>query len=115
MSYIIWHNPRCRKSRDTLKLLEENGISPEVRLYLKETPTVEELKRSIKMLGVEPRGLMRTKEALYRELGLKDPSTSSSALLEAMANHPALIERPLVIHGDQAVLGRPPENVLALI
>jgi arsenate reductase len=113
--YVIWHNPRCSKSRETLGLLQERGVEPEVVLYLEAPPSAEELERVLGLLGVEPRALMRTKEALYAELGLDDPSLGREALVEAMVAHPILIERPVVVRGDRAALGRPPEAVLALL
>ena len=115
MSWTIWHNPRCRKSRETLQILRDNGVEPEIRLYLENTPTREEIDAVTGMLGVQPRGLMRTKESLYRELGLRDPDVSPTDLVGAMVEHPSLIERPVVVTGERAVLGRPPENVLDLL
>ncbi|MEP3349775.1 MAG: arsenate reductase (glutaredoxin) [Marinomonas sp.] len=109
----IYHNPRCSKSRQTLQLLEEHNIQPDVRLYLQEPPSVDELKRILNLLDMSPLELMRTKEALYKELGLNKDS-SDEERLQAMHQNPKLIERPIVIHNDQAKLGRPPENVLEL-
>ncbi|MFT2098942.1 arsenate reductase (glutaredoxin) [Marinomonas sp. 2405UD66-6] len=109
----IYHNPRCSKSRQTLQLLEEYNIQPDVRLYLQEPPSVDELKRILNLLDMSPLELMRTKEALYKELGLNKDS-SDEERLQAMHQNPKLIERPIVIHNDQAKLGRPPENVLEL-
>lgn len=109
----IYHNPRCSKSRQTLQLLEEHNIQPDVRLYLQEPPSVDELKRILNLLDMSPLELMRTKEALYKELGLNKDS-SDKERLQAMHQNPKLIERPIVIHNDQAKLGRPPENVLEL-
>lgn len=114
METIIWHNPRCSKSRQTLQLLEENGVAPTVVHYLESPPDVEALKSALGMLGLDARGLMRRKEAAYRELGLGEVS-SEQALLEAMVAHPVLIERPVVIRGGRAAVGRPPENVLELL
>ena len=111
--YIIWHNPRCSKSRQTLGILEEKGVDAEVVKYLEETPSVDEIKALLKKLNISARELMRTKEAIYKELGLKD-ETDEQKLIEAMASHPKLIERPVVIKGDKVVLGRPPEKVLEL-
>ncbi|MFW6050148.1 MAG: arsenate reductase (glutaredoxin) [Myxococcota bacterium] len=111
----IWHNPRCSKSRQTLGLLEERGIEPEVIEYLENPPSQKELDRVLKLLGLEPRELMRKKEAPYRELGLDDPSVSRQQLLDAMVKHPVLIERPVVIRGNQARVGRPPEKVLEIL
>ncbi len=112
-TYVIWHNPRCSKSRQTLGILEEKGIEAEVVKYLEETPSVEEIKVILKKLNISARELMRTKEDEYKTLGLKD-ETDEQKLIEAMAAHPKLIERPIVIKGDKAVLGRPPEKVLEL-
>jgi len=113
-SYTIWHNPRCSKSRQTMGILEENGIEAEVVKYLEETPSVGEIKAVLKKLNISARELMRTKEAIYKELGLKDENDEQK-LIEAMAAHPKLIERPVVIKDDKAVLGRPPEKVLELL
>ena len=110
----IWHNPRCSKSRETYKLLEERGIEAEVVNYLDEVPTKEELKALLGMLNLSARELMRTKESIYKELNLKD-ETSEEALIEAMVAHPKLIERPIVIKGDRAVIGRPIEKVVELL
>jgi arsenate reductase len=111
---IIWHNPRCSKSRQTLSLLREHGVDPLVVEYLKNPPAAKELRGVLKKLGVEPRGLMRTQESIYRELGL-DGVVEDDALIDAMVAHPKLIERPVVVRGNRAALGRPPENVLALL
>ena len=114
MTVTIWHNPRCSKSRQTLALLEEKGITPDIRLYLDDAPSVAEIKDVLAKLGIEPRALMRTGEADHKDQGLKavdDPD----ALIEAMANTPKLIERPVVINGDRAALGRPPESVLSIL
>jgi arsenate reductase (glutaredoxin) len=111
----IWHNPRCSKSRTALQLLEQNGAEPEVRLYLESPPDAKMIDRVLKILQIEPRDLMRTSEAPYKELKLSDPKKTRDELIEAMARHPILIERPVVIRGDRAVLGRPPDNVLDLL
>lgn len=113
--YTIWHNPRCSKSRQTLELLEGANVEVDVVRYLETPPTEAELKRVLHLLGLEPRDLMRTKEAEYGELGLSDATLSNEALIEAMHTHPKLIERPVVIHNDKAVLGRPPEQVKTLL
>ena len=110
---IMWHNPRCSKSRQTLQLLEAHGITPTIVKYLDTPPTRDELTDVLEKLGIEPRDLMRRKEAEYKELGLKD-ETDRDALINAMIEHPRLIERPVVITGGKAALGRPPESVLAL-
>ena len=111
----IWHNPRCSKSRDSFKLLEEKGVEVEVVKYLDEVPTKEELKNMLKMLGMcSAQELMRKKEAVYKELNLKE-ETSEEALIEAMINNPKLIERPIVIKKFKAVIGRPIEKVIELL
>ncbi|MBF0460880.1 MAG: arsenate reductase (glutaredoxin) [Magnetococcales bacterium] len=111
----IWHNPQCSKSRQALKLLEENGITPQVVRYLETPPSAQELDRVLTALGLEPRQLMRTREPLYRELGLDNLSLSRQELILAMVANPRLIERPVVLSGDRAVLGRPTEKVLDLL
>ncbi len=114
MTVTIWHNPRCSKSRQTLALLEQQGITPDIRLYIEDAPSVAEITAVIAMLGRDARGLMRTGEADYKDQGLKDV-TDDAALIDAMAQTPKLIERPVVINGDKAALGRPPESVLAIL
>lgn len=114
MSTTIWHNPRCSKSRETLALLEEEGEQPAIRKYLEDAPSAEEIREILALLGIEPRALMRTKEALYKELGLADVS-DNEALIKAMADNPKLIERPVVIKNGKARLGRPPESVLEIL
>ena len=115
MSVIIYHNPRCSKSRQTLQLLEENGVAPKVVLYLEDVPSVATLKTLLKKLGKTPREILRKGEDAYKENKLSDTSLSDAHLLEAMVKFPKLIERPIVVSGDKAVLGRPPENVLELL
>jgi len=112
---ILWHNPRCSKSRQALKLLQERGVEPEIRKYLEQPPSFEELSHVLDLLGFEPRDLMRKKEAPYKELSLKDPNKTREELIQAMVEHPILIERPVLIVGQKAVLGRPPERVLELV
>lgn len=111
----IYHNPACSKSRATLALLHEHSITPEVVLYLKTPPTVPELSRLLDLLNLDPRGLMRRGEPVYRTLKLDDPSLERDALIRAMAEHPALIERPIVVCEHGARIGRPPEAVLDLL
>ena len=113
--YTIYHNPRCSKSRQTLALLEENNIAPEIVEYLQNPPDTQTLAQILNMLGLKPRELMRRKEAAYAENNLADDTLSDNALIQAMIDHPILIERPIVISDGRAVLGRPPENVLELI
>jgi arsenate reductase len=115
MSVRIYHNPRCSKSRETLALLREHAVEPEIVEYLKAPPSADELRAILAQLGIPARALLRRKETLYRELGLDDETLSEEALIAAMAAHPRLIERPIVIDGDRAVLGRPPAQVLTLI
>jgi len=111
----IFHNPRCSKSRQTLELLHANSAQPEIIEYLKTPPSIAELREILDLLGLEPRQLMRTKEEEYKENHLDDESLSRDQLLQAMVDHPKLIERPIVIRGKRAVIGRPPENVLELL
>ncbi len=114
MKPTVYHNPRCSKSRETVKLLEENGIIFNTRLYLNDIPSKNELKKIIQALGFNSaRELMRTKEAVYRSLELAKVDDEEQ-LLEAMVENPKLIERPIVIKDDKAKIGRPPESVLAL-
>ena len=110
----IWHNPRCSKSRNAAALLEEKGIDAEVVKYLETPPTKEELQEMLKMLGISARELMRTKEDIYKELGLKEVEDEEK-LIEAMVANPKLIERPIVIKEGKAVIGRPIENVVELL
>ncbi len=110
----IWHNPRCSKSRNAAKLLEEQGIETEVVKYLDTPPTKEEIRDVLKMLGISARELMRTKEDIYKELGLKDVKNEEK-LIEAMAEHPKLIERPIVIKDGKAAIGRPIEKIIELL
>ncbi len=112
--YQIYHNPRCSKSRATLALLQEHGIEPEIVLYLDRPPSQAALKRLLAKLDLSAAELVRRGEAEYKELGLAAGS-SEAELVKAMAVHPKLIERPIVVRGERAVLGRPPENVLALL
>ncbi len=114
MSVIIWHNPRCSKSRQTLALLEDNGVTPTIRLYLEDVPSAEEIASVLQMLGRSPRELMRTKEAEYKEFQL-DRTNDKNALIAAMIKTPKLIERPIVINEDKAAVGRPPEDILKVI
>jgi arsenate reductase len=110
----IWHNPRCSKSRNAVTLLEEKGVEADVVKYLDTPPTKEELVAVLKMLGISARELMRTKEAIYKELNLKE-ETDEDKLIEAMVENPKLIERPIVIKDGKAAIGRPLENVVDLL
>jgi len=107
---VIWHNPRCSKSREALKIVQESGLESEVVKYLEETPSKEDIKKVLSMLGMSARELMRVKEDIYKELNLKEESDEEK-LIEAMAANPKLIERPVVIKDGKAALGRPPQNI----
>ncbi|MGC8336846.1 arsenate reductase (glutaredoxin) [Cronobacter sakazakii] len=112
----IYHNPRCSKSRETLSLLTERGIEPDVVLYLETPPDAATIKTLLNQLGFsQARELMRTKEDLYKTLNMADPSLSEEALIQAMVDNPKLIERPIVISHGKARLGRPPEQVLEIL
>ena len=115
MPVTIYHNQRCSKSRQTLELLKENGITPTVIEYLKTPPTAETLKAILAQLGMAPRDLMRKKEDIYAENGLDNLSLSDEALIDAMVKHPILIEHPIVLTNGKAALGRPPEQVLKIL
>ncbi|MFZ2312339.1 MAG: arsenate reductase (glutaredoxin) [Methylobacter sp.] len=115
MSVKIYHNPRCSKSRQTLQLIQEQGIEPEIIEYLKTPPSTQELDDILKKLDMEPRELMRRQEAEYKANGLDDTSLDRQALIKGMVNNPILIERPIVITNDKAAIGRPPEAVLAIL
>jgi arsenate reductase (glutaredoxin) len=114
MQLTLWHNPRCGKSREALKLLEEKGVDATVVKYLENTPSKEEIQSVLSKLGISARELMRTKEALYKELNLKE-ETDEEKLIEAMVNNPKLIERPVLITSTQAIIGRPPQKVLDIL
>lgn len=113
MPVTIYHNPRCSKSRETLALLQDKGISPTVVEYLDTPPSVDELRVLLRKLGMAPRDLLRKKEA--KEAGLDDPSLDDDAVLAGMVANPRVIERPIVVKGDVARLGRPPEQVLEIL
>jgi arsenate reductase len=112
--YTIYHNPRCSKSRETLALLEQSGATPQIIEYLKTPPTAAELKAIVAKLGIEPEQLVRKGEEIYKT-HFAGKSLTAAQWIDAMAKHPVLIERPIVIKGTQAVLGRPPENVKKLL
>lgn len=116
MSVVIYHNPRCSKSRQTLELLTEKGIEPQIVKYLDDTPNAAMLKTLFQQLGLSNvREMMRTKEDIYKSLNLGDQSLSENDLFQAMAENPKLIERPIVVANDQARHGRPPEQVLEIL
>ncbi len=111
----LYHNPRCSKSRAALELLRGRGIEPRIVAYLDEPPAVAELERLLALLDLEPRALMRRDEEAYRELALDDPSLDRRALVEAMHRQPRLIQRPIVVSGSRAAIGRPPEAILDIL
>ncbi len=112
---VIYHNPACSKSRETLQLLESHQCAPEIVDYLEDPPTPAELKRILGLLGVPARELLRTTEAVYRDAELDDDSLSEDEIIEAICEYPALLQRPIVVAGNRAVIGRPPARVLDLI
>ena len=111
----LYHNPRCSKSRQALELLRSRDIEPEIVEYLDNPPSLAELDAILKMLDMEPRELMRRKESVYRDLALDDDTLDRHSLLQAMVEHPILIERPIAVARGRAALGRPPENVLDVL
>ena len=110
-----WHNPRCSKSRQTLSLIEEKGISPKIIPYLETPPNESELTAILEKLGLKARDIIRSGEAIYKELALENEKLSEAELIAAMVKHPILIERPIVVNGKKARLGRPPEDVLEIL
>lgn len=115
MSVKIFHNPRCSKSRQTLQLLQDQGIEPEVIEYLKTPPSKTELDDILQKLNMQPRDLMRKKEAEYKATGMDNQDLDRDALINGMVNTPKLIERPIVLTNDKAAIGRPPEDVLSIL
>jgi len=115
MSIIIYHNPRCSKSRQTLSLIREQGHTPKIIEYLKEPPSVSEILNILSLLELEPRAILRTKEEPYKKLNLSNSDLTVDQLVEAIANNPILMERPIVINGNKAAIGRPPEKVVAIL
>lgn len=114
-NFTIYHNPRCSKSRQTLELLKEKKIEPEVVLYLDNPPSKDEISKLLSILGINPRELLRKGEDEYKTHNLKDQTISDQKIIEIMSKNPKLIERPIVISNNKAIIGRPPENVLKLI
>ncbi|GAB4351297.1 MAG: arsenate reductase (glutaredoxin) [Immundisolibacter sp.] len=112
---MLLHNPRCSKSRAALALLREHGLEPRVVEYLREPLTAAQIRQLLGQLGLPARALLRRGEAVYTSLGLADPGLSDDALIDAMAANPILIERPVAVRGQRAVIGRPPERVLQLL
>ena len=115
MTVTIYHNPRCSKSRQTLALLEEKGAAPKIVDYLKTPPSAAVLKAILKKLGLKPQDIVRKGEARYAELELKERTVSDDELIELMVENPILIERPIVVAGGKAAIGRPPETVLTIL
>lgn len=111
----LFHNPNCSKSRAALALLQERGIEPEIVAYLDQPPTADELRSLIGKLGIRPRDLLRTGEPAYAQLGLADETLGDDVLIDAMASHSRLIERPILVKDGRAVIGRPPERLLELL
>lgn len=111
----LYHNPRCSKSRSALQLLEERGLKPNIVRYLETPPDAAQLQELLRKLGLSPRQLLRSGEEEYQQLNLANPALSDAQLIEAMVSHPKLIERPILVAGDKAVVGRPPEKVLEIL
>lgn len=111
----LYHNPRCSKSRGALEILEARGLTPTVVRYLETPPDAATLKALLDKLGMGARQLLRSGEDEYKDLNLADPALSEAQLIEAMVKHPKLIERPILVAGDKAVIGRPPEKVLEIL
>ncbi len=115
MSVKIYHNPRCSKSRQTLQLIKDQGVEPEIIEYFKTPPSIAELTAILDGLGMEPRELMRKRETEYKETGMDNPDLDRDALIKGMVASPKLIERPIVLANGKVAVGRPPENVLAIL
>jgi len=115
MSVTIYHNPRCSKSRQTLQMLSEQGLEPQIVEYLITPPSAAELKQVLDLLALGPRDLMRKNESVYKEAGLDDEGLSDEQLIAAMLENPILIERPIVLANGKARIGRPPESVLEIL
>lgn len=110
----LYHNPRCSKSRQALKLLQEKGVEPKIIEYLKDRPATATIKKLIELLENDPNSAVRTKESAYEEAGLSEDSTNAD-VIAAIAESPGLLERPIAVRGDRAIIGRPPERVLELL
>ena len=113
--FIIYHNPRCSKSRQTLEILDQHDLETEIVLYLDNPPSAEEIASILNKLELSPRDILRKGEDAYKELNLKNDKLTNKDLINFMVENPKLIERPIVVRGDKAVIGRPPENVLSLV
>jgi arsenate reductase len=112
---VIYHNPKCSKSRETLQILQDNNIEPEIIDYLENPPTAQVLKNIIAILGVSARDLMRSTEPAHKEANLEDDSLSDDDIIAAICKYPALLQRPIVVSGNKAIIGRPPVRVLEII
>ena len=115
MSVIIYHNPRCSKSRQALKLIRDEGVEPKIIEYLKVPLTKIEIRKLLRLLNLQPRELMREKEKVYINMNLRDGAATNNELIAAMITEPILIERPIIVKDDKAIIGRPPEKVLDLL
>ncbi len=115
MRFTIYHNPRCSKSRQTLQILRDHGVEPAIVEYLSTPPSPEQLNEILNRLNLEPRDLMRKQEPEYREAGLDNPELNREQLIQGMVDNPKVIERPIVVTDDKAVIGRPPEKVLTIL
>jgi len=111
----IYHNPSCSKSRETLAILQDNNRQPEIIEYLQQPPSKEELTSIVKLLGISPRQLLRTGEPEYREAELDNESTTDEQIIAAICEYPPLLQRPIVVQGNKAIIGRPPSRVLEII
>jgi arsenate reductase (glutaredoxin) len=115
MTITIWHNPRCSKSRETLALLKDKGVEPTIREYLKHPPGKAEIEKLLDMVGGEPTALIRDGEPEFKRIRKKKADLSRADIVKAIAAHPVLLQRPIVVAGKRAAIGRPPEAVLALL
>jgi arsenate reductase len=115
MTVTIWHNPRCSKSRQTLDLLKSKGVEPTIREYLKEPPSRAEVEKLVTMVGGDPRELIREGEAEFKAMKLRKVDLTQTQIVDAIATHPVLLQRPIVVKGARAAIGRPPEAVVSLL
>jgi len=115
MTVTIWHNPRCSKSRQTLDLLKSKGVEPTIREYLKQAPSKAEVEKLVTLVGGDPRELIRDGEAEFKALKLRKADLTRTQIVDAIAAHPVLLQRPIVVKGAHAAIGRPPEAVLLLL
>ncbi len=115
MTITLWHNPRCSKSRQTLELLHKKGVEPTIREYLKEPPGAAEIEKLMELVGGDPAELVRDGEAEFKALGRKKSDLTRADIVKAIAAHPILLQRPIVVAGKRAAIGRPPEAVLPLL